>query len=127
MAEFDILIEFKMQLIQFFDELIDQVPEEGDLIVIRIMLKDQIPIIDVMNHFLQEILPLKHMVIERDENFFLKNNILFEKLDKNKVNHFKKIWRSNALDTENKKVIWEWFLVFIRLAERYQRVKLSCK
>ena len=43
-----ILLQFKNELITFFDELIDIFPSEGDLVMIRIFLKDQIPIEDVM-------------------------------------------------------------------------------
>jgi hypothetical protein len=51
MSEIQVLNEFKNGLISFFDELIDQFPNEGDLIMIRIFLKDQIIIEDVMNIF----------------------------------------------------------------------------
>ena len=51
MSELQVLSEFKNGLISFFDELIDQFPKEGDLIMIRIFLKDQIPIEQVMNTF----------------------------------------------------------------------------
>ena len=46
-----ILFEFKKQLTIFFDELIAQFPKEGDLIVIRLFLTNQIAIEDVMNIF----------------------------------------------------------------------------
>lgn len=123
MAEIDMLVEFKTQIVTFFDELIEQVPEEGDLVVARILLKDQLPIIDVMNHFIQEILPLKDLVVSRNEEFFLKNNILFDEFDKNRVNHFKKIWRSERLDQSDKDAIWDWFRIFIKIAEKYQKLK----
>ena len=50
MSTEDILLEFKSQLINFFDELINQFPSEGDLVVIRLFLTNQIPIRDVMNN-----------------------------------------------------------------------------
>ena len=51
MSEIEILTEFKTQLIAFFDELIGQFPQEGDLVVVRLFLANQIPIQDVMNVF----------------------------------------------------------------------------
>ena len=48
-----ILNEFKKGLISFFDELIEQFPEHGDLVVIRILLKDQLPVTQIMNHFIR--------------------------------------------------------------------------
>lgn len=118
----EILTEFKKQLVNFFDELIDQFPSESDLIVVRVFLKDQVPITDVMSYFIREILPLKDMVKNKNEDFFLKNNILFSQIDKNKVNHFKRLWRSEQLDNDDKAVIWTWFSSFISLTERYQKI-----
>jgi hypothetical protein len=123
MADFEILLEFKTQILCFLDELIEQFPEEGDLILLRIMLKDQIQIVNVMNQFILEVLPLKNLIYAKDELFFLNNNILFGNIDKGKVNHFKKLWRSNKLDTSDKDVIWDWFKLFIKICEKYQKHK----
>jgi len=120
-SKIQILIDFKTSLINFFDELIEQFPEEGDLVVIRIFLNDQVPIADVMNTVIAKLLPLKELVKKRDESFFINNNVLFDKLDKNKVNHFKKLWRSDKLDAEDRKVIWQWYDLFISLTEKYQK------
>ena len=123
--EFKILTEFKNALITFIDEIISQFPEEGDLVIIRIFLKDQIPIIDVINHVIKDILPIKLLVTTKDENFFLENNVLFGSLNKNKVNHFKRLWRSGRLDNDDKDVVWKWMTSFIFLAEKYQKLKIS--
>ena len=121
MNKTQILMDFKASLVNFFDELIEQFPEEGDLVVIRIFLNDQIPIADVMSTFISKIVPLSDMVKKRDDNFFIQNNVLFEKLDKSKVNHFKKLWRSDRLDLEDRQVIWKWYDLFLSLAEKYQK------
>jgi hypothetical protein len=121
-----ILIEFKNSLISFFDELIDQFPQEGDLIMVRIFLKDQISIEDVMNIFIHNLnkddQTLKNMVKERNEIFFLENNV-FDTFGKNKVLHFKKLWRSGNLDEDDKLVVWKWIDSFMYLSERYSKAK----
>jgi len=128
MSELQVLIEFKNGLISFFDELIDQFPYEGDLIMIRIFLKDQIPIEDVINIFNNAINKengkLKEMIKKRNENFFLENNI-FDAFSKNKVMHFKKLWRSGSLDEDDKKVIWKWIDSFVYLGDKYIKIKTS--
>lgn len=128
MSEIQVLSEFKNGLISFFDELIDQFPYEGDLIMIRIFLKDQIPIEDVMNIFNNAINKengkLKEMIKKRNENFFLENNI-FDAFSKNKVMHFKKLWRSGSLDDDDKKVIWKWIDSFVYLGDKYIKIKTS--
>ena len=125
MSEIKILMEFKNSLITFIDELISQFPEQGDLVIIRIFLKDQVPITDVMNHIIHMILPLKQLVVSKDESFFLDNNVLFTALNSEKVNHFKKLWRSGRLDNEDKNVVWKWMTSFIYLAEKYQKIKIN--
>lgn len=117
-----VLAEFKSSLISFFDELISQFPHEGDLVIARIFLNDQVPIKDVMDEFnlkmnMDDYL-LKRMVKERNESFFLEHNV-FDSLGKDKVNHFKRLWRSGNLDDEDKEVVWKWVDSFIYLGDKY--------
>lgn len=124
----DIEKQFKNTLISFLDELIGQFPHEGDLVIFRIFLKDKTPITTIIDYFIEKILPLKQMVVSRNEDFFLNHCSLFEQVDdtkKNKVNNFKRLWQSNQLDADDKKVIWEWFDTFIFLVEKYQKSNLK--
>ena len=122
MSKLDILKKLKEQIIMFFDELIDILPQEADLIIIRIFIKDKYPIEDIMKYIVKKFIPLKNSIINEDEGFFLNNNILFEELDSNKVNHFKRIWRSKSLNEDDRKVIWLWFKGFLFLAEKYDKL-----
>jgi hypothetical protein len=126
MSEIQILTEFKNGLITFFDELIDQFPTEGDLVIIRIFLKDQIPIQDVVNIFNNNInkddQKFKKMIKDRNEQFFLESNI-FDSVSKNKSMHFKKLWRSGRLDNDDKDIIWKWIDSFIYLGDKYMKLK----
>lgn len=124
MSAEDILLEFKSQLINFFDELINQFPSEGDLVVIRLFLTNQIPIRDVMNNFNYQLNKdnriLKTMIKNRDEQFFLDNNLFDLKgSSRDKVSHFKKLWRSGVLDDEDKQVMWKWVDSFVYLSDKY--------
>lgn len=124
--EIETLSKLKDQLVTFLDELIEQFPGEPDFVIFRIFLKDRIPIVDVMNYIILQLLPLKQMIKDRDENFFLNNNVLFEKFDQeksSKVNHFRKLWLSKNVDNEDRQAIWRWFDAFVRLAEIYSSLK----
>ena len=125
MSEIEVLTEFKTQLISFFDELIGQFPLEGDLVVVRLFFANQIPIQDVMKNFNHKIntndQELRKMIKNRNEAFFLENN-MFENLGKDKINHIKKIWRSDSLDKEDKEVIWNWIEAFMYLGDKYAKV-----
>lgn len=126
MSEVLILQEFKNNLISFFDELIDLFPTEPDLVIIRIFLKDQIPIEEVIIIFINTInmdnQKFKKMIKDRNELFFLESNI-FDSISKTKVVHFKKLWRSEQLDDDNKDVIWKWVDSFVYLGEKYIKTK----
>jgi hypothetical protein len=121
-SELEILIEFKKHLINFFDELIDQFPDEGDLVVIRLFLSNQIEIKEVMNIFITNINLFRNMIKERNEVFFLEHDI-FDSLSKQKAGHFKRLWRSGVLDQDDKLVIWKWLDTFVYFADKYTKCK----
>ena len=62
------------------------------------------------------------MIKDRNELFFLESNI-FDSISKSKVLHFKKLWRSEQLDDDNKQIIWKWVDSFVYLADKYIKAK----
>jgi hypothetical protein len=124
MSEIEVLKEFKTQIISFLDELVSQFPEEGDLVLLRLFITNQIPIKDAMDGFNHKIntnnQELRKMVKDRKETFFLDHNA-FDFIGKEKVTHFKKVWRSGRLDDEDKRVIWNWIDAFIYLGDKYTK------
>lgn len=122
-----VLNEFKNSLIAFFDELISQFPEESDLIVCRIRLASQIPIKDVIDEFNLKMCDdqIKSLVVERNESFFLDDVMFADKLEKITVDHFKLLWRSGRLDSEDKELVWRWMDSFIYLADKYTKVLIN--
>ena len=128
MAETQILIQFKNSLISFVDELIEQFPQEPDLIILRIFLKDQIPIEDVMNKFTYTInkndKELKKFITERNEIFFLESDV-FDSIAKSKSINFKRLWRSDNLDSDEKETVWKWIDSFVKLSDLYNKTKIK--
>lgn len=130
MSEIQILQQFKIQLISFFDELISQFPEEPDLVMLRIFINDQIPTKDVMDICIHKInkpvegdnQSIRDMIKSRSEMFFIENNSLFQEISKSKVNHFKRLWMGGRLDNEDKKIVWKWIDSFVYLADKYSSV-----
>jgi len=126
----EVLIEFKRQLITFLDELIGQFPLEGDLVITRLFVSNQMIIKDSIDNFNHSInknkQELRKMVQERNESLILDHNI-FDKLGKTKVNHFKTIWRSGCLDADDKRVIWQWIDTFVYLGDKYAKTMLKRK
>ena len=99
-TEIELLIQLKTQLVNFFDELIETFPDESDFVIFRILIKDKVPILDIMNYIVKDLCPLYDMVKNKNESFFLDNNILFSKFDEKKtekINRLKKLWLSGTV------------------------------
>jgi hypothetical protein len=126
MSDIRILIQFKNSLIEFIDELIDQFPQEPDLIILRIFLQDQIPIEDVISKFILAInknnQEMKKFISDRNEKFFLESDV-FESIAKTKSINFKKLWLSGNLDDEEKENVWKWIDSFVKISELYTKAK----
>jgi hypothetical protein len=126
MADTQILIQFKNSLVSFIDELIDAFPNEPDLIILRIFLKDQISIEDVMNKFItiinQDDQKIKNYIKDRNESVFLENDI-FQSISKAKALNFQKLWQSDSLDEDERNTIWRWIDSFVLLSDRYAKFK----
>ena len=113
--------KFRDQLVTFLDEIIDQFPTECDFVLIRMFIKDQIPVHDILGRFIRDILPLKEHVQKREETFFLNNTLLYTggNISDEKINHFQELWKSNKLDAEDRETIWTWMECFIKISDCY--------
>jgi hypothetical protein len=119
----NILQRFKTAYMQFIDELLQLFPTEPDIIIIRVFFEDQIPVSMVADSFINNVLPHKDMIKNRNEKFFLENNHMFGMLDGEKVLHFKKLWTSKNIDDDDRLAIWQWFDTFIALIEAYSKCR----
>ena len=115
--DIQILDKFHKYLVLFFDELIEMFPNEKEFIILRILVKDQIPSTQIMTYFVyvynnEEIML---SIQKKDDQFFLEN-ILFKKFSKSEI--FKNLWENN-LDQENKDMIWKWVDAFMKMTKSY--------
>jgi hypothetical protein len=122
MTESEILLQFQTTLVDFLDDLSAQFPTEGDLVIMRIFVKDRAPISIFMDNFVKYGLPYKKTIKARDGNFFVTNKHLFlqNDVDGRQSNLFERLWLSDALTDENRAIIWKWIDAFVYLAEKYQ-------
>jgi hypothetical protein len=136
MSELEVLLKFKKTLVAFIDELIATLPQEGDLVIIRIFLNDQVSIKTVIDNFIIKLnfipeqnnpnkVNIQKLLKDRNEYVLLENNLFFADLGKDKINHFKKIWRSDRLDQEDRKVIWKWVDSLIDQSEKYKKILIK--
>lgn len=116
----NLAILFREQFITFLEELYEQFPEETDLVIVKIFIKDQIPLITIMDYIIKWLIPCVDKIKKKDEDFFLNNDDMFSKLPNAKVLHIKILWQSGKLTDEDKDIIWDWFNVFSTICTRYQ-------
>jgi len=124
MNEIEILGKFKNNLIKFLEELDEIIPDDPDLVTLRIFISDQIPTHDLVKNFIQNLYRHKDRVKARDSNFFLGQKDLFSRVRPETLEKFKKIWRSNQLEKEDRQAIWAWADLFYKLGDDY--VKCCC-
>jgi len=116
----ELLKLFQKNMIEFLDELSDQFEEEGDLIIFRFFISEQIPLETLMEKFISYIHPHKEMIRERNDKFFLERDNIFGSSPQEKVIHFKKLYL--LMSAEDKATLWSWFDVFIQISEKYKRI-----
>lgn len=114
----EMLVLFKKTMIDFLDELIEQFDQEGDLIVLRFFLSEQIPLETIMLQFNNYVYPVRDMIKNRDEKFFLERDNIFGSSPKDKVIHFKELYLKMAKD--DRATLWIWFDTFIKICEKYK-------
>lgn len=118
------LVKFKESIVSFLDELIEQFPDEADVVIFRIFLNDQVDTHFVVQQFTKFLVLHRDEIKNRNEMFFLQNdNIFGSAVGKDKILHFKRIWTSNRLDNDDKKQIWRWFELFLRHSDRYIEIQ----
>lgn len=117
-------IKLKEEMLNFANRIDDMLESKSvgtsDLVYIKFFLmtlkEDQ-----AMQHAIDKILPLKKEIEQRNEEFFhRKNNEIFGKLPKDKVNFFSIVWMQK-LDKDDKEEIWSFFDTFITFCEEYKK------
>ena len=121
MESLKILDKFQKSLVSFFDELIEMFPNEKEFILLRILVKDQIPSTQIMSYF-EQLLENEEIVrsIELKNDQFFLDNVLFSKFNKSDI--FKNLWK-NKLDNDDKAMIWSWIESFMKMTKNYASLK----
>jgi hypothetical protein len=124
----DYMKMLKSQVIRLLDQLVNCLPDEQtDLIAIRLYFDAWISPQELMDSFIEYVLPHKVRISERDDTYFKNNEKVFGVIDLDpnvrhtKIYHFSRLWDKGIIDEESKGVVWEYFDVFVRLVELYQK------
>lgn len=122
MTKEQILHKFHENFVRFIDELIEQFPSNNNLHLARVLAKDQIAPWKLIEKYIEFILPIRSLVDNRDESFFLNDNEGFSKLPIKSIMNLRELWLNPSLDEEDKNIIWKWMDLFNVLAEKYKEL-----
>jgi len=121
------IYQYKNTLVKFINEIYEQFPEEGELLLIKFCL-EKLPATISFNMF-NTLLhknegKVKHMIKERNHDFFFHcNNLGF--YGKNKMKYFYDIWRSERVDEDTRSIIWDWIDALVEIIDKHNNEKLN--
>jgi len=105
------------------DNIFDQEEERGDLMLVEFFFRRMHPE-RVIDHVSAFALPHKLQIKNRDINFFLENRKIFSGLPEDRIDYYSNmIAVGTKLSEEDRQTIWDYFDLFITLAESYRKVK----
>lgn len=116
-----ILKQFKTTLISFLDELISQFPHDSELILLRIMVKDQMPIKKLMDHFLLKLIDGRQNIKDRNDDIFKTDFFTFGAV--NGLKKIKRMWIRDEIDKDDKETIWSWLDAIVFLCDKYSKLE----
>lgn len=115
--------KFKMSLLQFLDELIEQYPTYPSIVIVRIFIKDKISAKQAISTFVEKVLPYHKLVQKKNEVLFTDLDVIYKSCfgatSKKSVENLKTIWTGS--DDDNKKAIWRWIDFFTMLSIKYHK------
>ena len=123
----NILQEFKKQMTAFFDELIEQFPYKGELVIMRLFIANNMPVEDSIQRFSEKFNSrnglVKEMVKSRNSDFFLKESIFDDIGETDSNGIFKELWTAENVDDEDRNVIWDWVDSLCYIVDKYDKIQ----
>ena len=112
---------FSDQLIKFIEELIIKMPQEPDFQILKLFIKQQIPIKDLMKGWIRQMDKnegkIRNMINDRNDNFFMTENP-FKFLSEQRVNKLSLLWKDLSDSEQN--TIWCWMDLFLKISDKYK-------
>ena len=119
-GEVRLLILYKKSLLEFIDLLIEWLPQDQDVLMMRIMVADQLLIEDVMDRFITHVYPYREQIMQEREEYFLSDPQIFNTVkDQSRVLSLKRLWTDPKFTAEDKQRTWEWMKLFVGFVDKY--------
>ncbi len=127
MATGDDLADLKNVMMEFIADLrriFTSRDEQRDLMLIELYF-DNLSNGRIMQHMIKKVLPYASIIVERDANFFINHDSLFQTLPKFRARHYKEFWKGTegkTLSPENKNAIWAYFDTILEIVKGYKKI-----
>ncbi len=127
MATGDDLADLKNVMMEFIADLrriFTSRDEQRDLMLIELYF-DNLSNGRIMQHMIKKVLPYASIIMERDANFFINHDSLFQTLPKFRARHYKEFWKGTegkTLSPENKNAIWAYFDTILEIVKGYKKI-----
>jgi hypothetical protein len=114
---------FKNSLIEFLDQLIDMFPNESNIVIVRVMVKDVLVIEDLLISFKTglEKEGVRDMIKDHNDQYFMRHDTLFSNIGSSNINEVKRLWQSGSIDAYNKTIVWAWIDRFVKVADLHTK------
>ncbi len=127
MATGDDLADLKNVMMEFIADLrriFTSRDEQRDLMLVELYF-DHLSNGRVMQHMIKKVLPYASIIVERDADFFINHDSLFQTLPKFRARHYKEFWKGTegkTLSPENKNAIWAYFDTILEIVKGYKKI-----
>ena len=127
MATGDDLADLKNVMMEFIADLrriFTSRDEQRDLMLVELYFHN-LSNGRVMQHMIKKVLPYASIIVERDADFFINHDSLFQSLPKFRARHYKEFWKGTegkSLSPENKNAIWAYFDTILEIVKGYKKI-----
>jgi len=125
LSEIQYITIFKEKMVEFLEELMEQITNEPFLYLMKVFINDKIPASWVIGRFMKDCLKYEKYLKERNDEVFIKSNFLYgnyvDQVGKEELSRFRIFWTDEEryLSKQAKQAIWEWVDLFLKLGKDY--------
>jgi len=111
--------KFNKIIDNFLSELHTILPDEKDIVIFQSQLSIATMMNEkkILNSFIEFVHPYKNHILEKNEDFFLNDNVDVDKDYLSESIHIKELWQ-NKLSDDNKEIVWKYFQVILLFSEK---------
>ncbi len=99
--------------------------EQRDLLLIELYF-EKMSAENIMQKMIKKVLPYASIITDRNSDFFINHDTLFQSLPKFRSRHYKEFWTGTSSDKvlsdENKNAIWAYFDTIVEIVKGFKKV-----